>query len=647
MHVLRPHFSKLLAAVVGMGVLVSAARAQFSYTESFANNTAAGWSFYTGNSGPGARLTSGATPNAADPEYGSSAIDPSGQGWLRLATTTSNQANAAYFNSALPSLGNDITIKFSVAMWGDKGIGNGGDGLTFFMRDASQDFSVGAFGGSIGYAQKTGIDGVAGGYFGVAFDVYGNYSAATEGRQGGVGEVPNAVVVRGPGDGQSGYNYLAGTGGYNFTASGSPITKGSSDPSVAALPYSLSFPSAADRPNQATAYRNVEITLSSTSLLTVKMQFGETGNWSTVLSANMSSFERPDMMSFGFSSGTGDANQVYEIGNTFSVNATAASNTYFWDNGAANNSSWSSNNDGRKNWKGDANPPAQSNIIFNDAYVSAPQNVRIIGGNKTVGSLYFSGAAGYTINSTDSSRLIFDAPGAGPSYLSLTNSATGNASHTINSDITLANDLVILSYVADKSLALNGDVSTGGNDITVSGPGGTLFGGAVSGGGSLTKLDGGVLTFATSAVVSSLVLDGGTLLLDSSYVLASSLHVTGDSVLDFGTGGASILGLSSLTIDAGVTLTVKNWTDALDYFYVNSAPTAGALSQVVFSGSPLATGWRSLDKQIRPVPEPSTYGALLIGALLVFFFFQRRAQQQQQQAEDARKLRRVRVREEV
>lgn len=54
---------------------------------------------------------------------------------------------------------------------------------------------------------------------------------------------------------------------------------------------------------------------------------------------------------------------------------------------------------------------------------------------------------------------------------------------------------------------------------------------------------------------------------------------------------------------------------------------AGALpvSQVVFSGfSANQTGWDSYDDQIRPnVPEPSTYGALLLGALAGFFAWRR------------------------
>jgi len=638
----RRSFARSCAALAAFGTVASA-YGQFNYSETFKNNTAAGWDFYTGDSSPGPRLTSGAAPVAGDPEYGqSSVIDPTGQGWLRLATATDNQANAAYFDSALPSANNNIVIKFSVAMWGDNGAANGGDGLTFFMRDASTAMSAGAYGGSIGYAQKTGINGVAGGYFGVALDVYGNYSNPTEGRQGGVGAVPNAVVVRGPGSGQSGYNYLAGTGGYNYTASGSATTKDWGDPSVAALPYQLSSPTATSRPNQTTAYRNVEIDLSSASQLTVKMQFGEDGKWRTVLTADLSSFNRPDMMSFGFTSGTGDANQVYEVGNSFSVTADAASNASFWDNGAtANTSQWGNAGDSAKNWTGNTNPAKYNNVFFNDAYVSSNQTVTLAS-SQTAGSLYFSGKNAYTLNSSSSSNQLILDTGKGStstSYISVTQSNTGTANNTINAATKLDNNLTIDNYATGNTLTLAGAINAQNHDITVQGTGTTVISGSLTSAGTLTKLDGGVLNFATSATVANLVLSGGTLLLDSSTLLASNLHVTANSVIDFGTGAASILGLSSLTIDSGVTLTIADWTAAQDYFYLASQPSSGTLSQIVFAGLAPA-GWSSFTKEVRPVPEPSTYGLLMMAAIVLGFFGVRWNQERQA----AQQLRRIPVR---
>ena len=68
---------------------------------------------------------------------------------------------------------------------------------------------------------------------------------------------------------------------------------------------------------------------------------------------------------------------------------------------------------------------------------------------------------------------------------------------------------------------------------------------------------------------------------------------------------------------------VSGWTNGQDFFLSTSNPgTQGVppLNQITFgpSGGPPWTGdntsWQPWDDQITPVPEPSTYGALLLGA---------------------------------
>jgi uncharacterized repeat protein (TIGR01451 family) len=187
-------------AVVAAGLLVCAspAAAQYSVSESFRNATAPGWV-----PGGSARLT------AAAP-----AIDAAGDGWLRLTDAVDEQAGFIHFDTAIPAA-QGFHIEFEYAMY-DSTSTSAGEGLSFFMFDgATVPFSIGSFGGSLGYAQRNppAENGLSGGYFGVGIDLFGKYSTATEGRDGGLTTlVPNAAAIRGSGGGQLGYSYVVDTG---------------------------------------------------------------------------------------------------------------------------------------------------------------------------------------------------------------------------------------------------------------------------------------------------------------------------------------------------------------------------------------------------------------------------------------------------
>ena len=78
------------------------------------------------------------------------------------------------------------------------------DGISFFLLDGSTPAPTpGAFGGSLGYAQAStegGIQpGASNGFIGIGFDVFGNFSNPDprEGRNGGPGQQPDRVVLRG------------------------------------------------------------------------------------------------------------------------------------------------------------------------------------------------------------------------------------------------------------------------------------------------------------------------------------------------------------------------------------------------------------------------------------------------------------------
>lgn len=132
-------------------------------------------------------------------------------GYLRLTENTGSNAKEATVPGIFPANGNYISVEFQHYAYN----GSGADGIAVTLSDYSVPAVPGAYGGSLGYAQRSGIVGFAGGWIGVALDEYGNYQNPTEGRIGGSGFIPESVGVRGSGSGMNGYNYLAGTAGLN------------------------------------------------------------------------------------------------------------------------------------------------------------------------------------------------------------------------------------------------------------------------------------------------------------------------------------------------------------------------------------------------------------------------------------------------
>ena len=126
-------------------------------------------------------------------------------GRLRLTQAVGDQATSTTYQRLFPAASNLVTISFNHYAYG----GTGADGMAVVLSDATVTPQPGAFGGPLGYGFKPGIPGFAGGWLGIGFDEFGNYSG--EGGTTNVGQRRQAVAIRGSGSGTSGYNYLRGT----------------------------------------------------------------------------------------------------------------------------------------------------------------------------------------------------------------------------------------------------------------------------------------------------------------------------------------------------------------------------------------------------------------------------------------------------
>ncbi|MBV2130464.1 DUF6701 domain-containing protein [Arsukibacterium indicum] len=126
-------------------------------------------------------------------------------GRLRMTQAVTNQATSATYQRLYPAADNLVVIEFDYWAYG----GSGADGLAVVLSDATVTPQPGSFGGPLGYGYKPGIPGFAGGWLGFGLDEFGNFS--NEGGAASKGRRQQSVVVRGSGEGTTGYRYLKGT----------------------------------------------------------------------------------------------------------------------------------------------------------------------------------------------------------------------------------------------------------------------------------------------------------------------------------------------------------------------------------------------------------------------------------------------------
>ncbi|MBI3886126.1 MAG: PEP-CTERM sorting domain-containing protein [Opitutae bacterium] len=235
-----------------------------------------------------------------------------------------------------------------------------------------------------------------------------------------------------------------------------------------------------------------------------------------------------------------------------------------------------------------------------------------------------------TVNYTSGSDAVFSAASDATGSYTVTVSGTQNVSSILVEDgnPTFTSGTVNFND-ASPALTINtGHTLNFNSALTSSNTGGlNLSGGGTVSLGSTTTLS-GTLNLGVSGV------SGTTLRLNAITLNLGTLNVTANSTIDFA-GAASTLAVTNLTIAPGVTLTVTNWQNAVDFFSatnwagVTPNTIGGSITnQVSFTGfTANTTGWTSAG-EVRPMPEPSTYGLLLLGATGSFLGWRRWRQSQ-------------------
>ncbi|SFW59901.1 hypothetical protein SAMN02927921_02631 [Sinomicrobium oceani] len=254
--------------------------------------------------------------------------DPVNAGWLRLTKAQGNQKGYAYINKSFPStLG--VLVDFEYTMW--RTMTNapyyGADGFSIFLFDASYgpgNFALGAYGGSLGYANSTASSpataGLTGGYIGIGFDAYGNFVRSSEGKNGGSSNVsPNSIALRGKTTSTSASDtntnkYLDGVTLFpDGSTADALLMSGNAQENVVDYNTPTSV-----RPSYGTFYRRVqvEVTPTGTGLYTIQVRWAKSqGGSFTQLLEYTTPDAPPNLLKLGFAASTGGGYNYHEIRN--------------------------------------------------------------------------------------------------------------------------------------------------------------------------------------------------------------------------------------------------------------------------------------------------------------------------------------------
>lgn len=240
---------------------------------------------------------------ACPPGSGDAPTPGATPGYLQLTDDLTSQAGGVALDRAVPAEAG-LVVEYDQFMYRTR-YGDGADGIGLVLVDGAHDLrTLGAFGGSLGYAQSDAEPGVAGAYLGVGFDVYGNFARDVTGRGSGcaaasphTGLVRNSVTLRGPGNGRTGYCWLV--------TQQLHVREQMLDWYGWATPAQL-LPG---------AQRNVRVTVSPEArpLVTVEIDFsGTRAAYQTVLEHRMAE-DAPATWKLGFAAATGAERNVHLV----------------------------------------------------------------------------------------------------------------------------------------------------------------------------------------------------------------------------------------------------------------------------------------------------------------------------------------------
>ncbi|MCQ4206548.1 DUF7507 domain-containing protein, partial [Streptomyces longispororuber] len=335
-------------AAVGLGLPGQAASAQpvgvplvdetFTGADAMAGFEAFGPACLTGAPEAAGAPGTGTHPLTGCPAGATGPVPPNDaapHGYLRLTDASNDQSAAVLYNHALPA-NQGLVTTFDQWQYGGTSP-NPADGISFFLIDGAASLTApGAFGGSLGYAQKlpdddpaaTLLPGVNRGYVGVGLDVLGNYFGDWEHRGNGCatrspagtsfripGPGANMVTLRGPGDGNEGYCFLDATTSNKTTTAPWPSTLPGQlhGPTTSVPPGST--PQEAEtllEPSRRTV--TVEVSPSPNPVITVSIDFHDGKGTQQVLSQPAPQ-PVPSTYKFGFGASTGLFTDVHLIRN--------------------------------------------------------------------------------------------------------------------------------------------------------------------------------------------------------------------------------------------------------------------------------------------------------------------------------------------